>query len=57
MDYKKMWDTLKAESGYRITEIGSGFIRAEEKISELMEAIEEREKCQSKQQPTGANRH
>jgi hypothetical protein len=41
MDYKKMWNTLKAESGYRLTKITlGGNKKYDQSISHLMEDIE-----------------
>ncbi|NOQ37628.1 hypothetical protein GQ472_01950 [archaeon] len=38
MDYKRAWDTLKAESGYRDTKSGSHI--SDVSLLELMEAME-----------------
>jgi hypothetical protein len=52
MDYKKMWNTLKAESGYRLTRVTlCGNKKYDQSISHLMKEIELRDKeCHDKQQ-------
>ncbi len=42
MNYKKMWDTLKAQSGYRETTCLNLSIHKKETIRELMENLEKK---------------
>jgi hypothetical protein len=44
LDYEKMWNTLKAESGHRVLD---GYPLPEVKLSELMTWMEERAKKDS----------
>ena len=41
INYKKMWNTLKAESGYRKAE--SNLFKSNQTIKDLMQSIEHRE--------------
>jgi len=44
MNYEKMWNTLKAESGYRNTNVMNLLFAKEETVKEIMDRIEKRSK-------------